>query len=218
MTNDVNNTAAKCISCTWNRRNNKKQQKLQLFSSAGSLDFVAIDILRALPKTERGNEYTVEITNRYSKLSTAIPTTKITTTTNANIFMERWLANLGILYTELMDNRSQFTSKCFATLCKELGFKTVTTTVYRPQVYGQVERFNAETISRLRHYVGENPQEWDTFGFPLMYAYNVQVHRTTKLPPSNLEITQLPPGHAAIARPMPPDVSETSHLSPLDFG
>lgn len=48
--------------------------------------------------------------------------------------------------------------------------------------------------------------------FPLTYAYNVQVHRTTMLLPFNLAITLPPPGPVAIARPASPDVGEIGSL------
>lgn len=44
--------------------------------------------------------------------------------------------------------------------------------------------------------------------FPLTYAYNVEVHSTKKLFSFILSTTRLPHGSIAIARPMPPDVSE----------
>lgn len=54
----------------------------------------------------------------------------------------------------------------------------------------------------------QNTKDWDTFLFPFIYAYTVQVYQTTKLPRFSLEVTLLPPGPIAIVCPMPPDVVE----------
>lgn len=44
--------------------------------------------------------------------------------------------------------------------------------------------------------------------FPLMYGYDVQLHRTTKFSAFSLAVTRLPPGITDIARPVPQDVDK----------
>lgn len=80
----------------------------------------------------------------------------------------------------------------------------MTTTEYHQQADGQLERFNASMISRLRYYVAEHQKDWATFDFPLTYTYNVQVHRAKKVPPFSLAINRLPPRRTAIAGPIAP--------------
>lgn len=60
-------------------------------------------------------------------------------------------------------------------------------------------------ISRIRHYVTEHQNEWDTFIFSLTYACNITVPRTTKLALLSLAVTPVPHG-SIVARPMTPDV------------
>lgn len=69
MTNNVYTTVARCLLRTRNRRPNKKESKLRLFSPVYSLDFVAIDLLGYLPKSKEGNKYIAEIMYRYLKLA-----------------------------------------------------------------------------------------------------------------------------------------------------
>lgn len=110
MANDVYNTVSKCMSCTRNRQTNKKRRKLRPFPPAGLLDFIAIEILGSLPKTEGGTNYIVVITVHYSMLIKAIPTAKTTATGIGNNFMEHWVANFGIPFTVMTDNEPQFSS------------------------------------------------------------------------------------------------------------
>lgn len=81
-----------------------------------------------------------------------------------------------------------------------------TTTKYYPQANRLVKRFNVTMILIMRLYVIKIPKVWATSVFPLMYAYNVQVHRTTIPPPFTLAINRLRQRLTAIARLMPPDV------------
>lgn len=54
----------------------KHQRQLGLFSPAGTLELVAIDILGSLTVTKEGNMLVVTIMDSYSKLKKAIPTAK----------------------------------------------------------------------------------------------------------------------------------------------
>lgn len=96
------------MSCTLIRRDNTKRRKIRLFTPAGAVDFVTIDMLGPLPETESGHKYVVVITNGYSKLTKAIKTTRTTATKIVNIFKEHGVLNLGILSTVLMDNGPNF--------------------------------------------------------------------------------------------------------------
>lgn len=139
----------------------------------------------------------------------AIQTARTTTTNIYNIFMKLWVANFKILCTVLIEKRPKFTSRLFSALCKELGVKKVTTSKYRLQDNEHVQQFKTAMAWRLPHYVVEQRDDWDKFVFPLTYAHNIQVHRTTKLPPLSLSITRLMPQPANRTRSMPKNVSET---------
>lgn len=77
---------------------------MRLLPPASHLDFVPVEILSPLFKTQGGNEYIVVIKNHYSKLSRAIPSEKTTAARIADIFMEHWMANVSIPFTLLTDN------------------------------------------------------------------------------------------------------------------
>lgn len=117
MANDENNTVDKCMSCSRNRRTKKEKKKLRLFPPVSPEDFVAIHIVGPLPKTEGGSKFIVIITGRYSKLTKDIPTAKATSTRIANIFMEHWLATLGVPLTKLTGNGPQFTFNFIVAHC-----------------------------------------------------------------------------------------------------
>lgn len=125
------------------------------------------------------------------------------------------MARFGILSKVLTDKGSQFASKFFAALCKELNVKMVATVEYQPQADRLVESFISTLISRLRHCVAEYQQDRDTFAFLLTLASYIDVYRTIRLPSFSLETTRLSVGPIGIACTMPPDVGEVD--SPLAY-
>ena len=193
MANDINNTVERCPSCLKHRPHPVHQRHLKLFPAKGPLEYIAIDILGPLPRTKTGRQYVVVITDRYSKLTRAVPTAKITAPVVAAVVLEHWVIPYGIPNHILSDNGSQFVSKFFSALCAFLGAKLTTTTAYHPQTNGQTERYNKTIITRLRHYVNDHQTDWDLFVQPLTYAYNSQVHRSTGESPFGLVLSRLPP-------------------------
>lgn len=87
MVNDMHRTTKDCELCASNQQTKKQQQKGRLFPAAEPLEFITIDILRPLPKTNSGNEEIVMVTDRFSKLTKAI-LTKTTARRVVIIFLE----------------------------------------------------------------------------------------------------------------------------------
>lgn len=85
IANDIYITVNGCLSCTRNHRTNKKQKKTTCFPPAGPFDLVTVDVLGSSPKTDGENRYIVEIKDRYSKFTKAIPTAKTTAIRIADI-------------------------------------------------------------------------------------------------------------------------------------
>lgn len=130
------------------------------------------------------------MTDRYTKLTKAIQTSKTNDTTVASIFLEHSVANYGIPFELLTKNGSQFVSKFFLAVCITLRVNYITNTEYYPQTNGQAERFNSTVISRLQHYVSVHQTHCDIFLLPLTYACNVHVYRPIKVFPCRFELTQ----------------------------
>lgn len=72
------------------------QCQLELFPPAGPLEFFAVHILGSLPRTKTRNQYVVIITDRYSKLTRALPTAKPTSTQVTHIpSMTLWFSSVS---------------------------------------------------------------------------------------------------------------------------
>ena len=218
MANDVYQMVKECRSCAAVRGTPFRHQKfLKLFPATGPMEFVAMDFLGPLPKSHSGKRHVLVITDRFTKLSRAIPLRDTNATTTALAFLEHWVFVYGAPTYLLTDRGANFTAKFFQAVCSSLGVKNLFTTAYHPQTNGQSERFNRTLISRLKHYVAEHQRDWDQYIYPLTYAYNMQVHKSTGTSPFNLVLTRHPPGIAVTTPSTGMDGVDASEPSPAQF-
>lgn len=96
LTNGIYISVAKCERCAKRKNQRRHRLKLKLLPATGPLEFVAMNILVSLPKTTQGNYYVHVITDRYSKFSVAIPTSKMTSSHRANLFLDYWIVSFAI--------------------------------------------------------------------------------------------------------------------------
>lgn len=85
-----------------------------------------MNIFGPLPKTKQGSQFVVVITDRYTKRTKAIPTTKNATTV-ARILLEHWVAYYAITSKLLTDNGSQIVSEIRVVMCGTLGVDNIST-------------------------------------------------------------------------------------------
>jgi hypothetical protein len=79
MCKEVRETVRYCAVCAKTRViERKKTSFLKLFPASGPIEFVAMDILFPLSKTEHGNRFLLFISDRFSKLTGKVPLRTIT--------------------------------------------------------------------------------------------------------------------------------------------
>ena len=194
MYKDVEETVRHCTVCAKNRVTERKRTSfLKLFPAEGPLEFVAMDILGPLPKTEHGNRFLLVITDRFSKLTRTVPLRTITALVVAKAFCDAWVFSYGPPRYLLTDNGTQFNAKFFLAVCRELGIAKIFTTAYHPQTNGQVERFNRTIINSLRGYVERRQGDWDEYTAAITFGYNCRVHSSLHLAPFELILSRPPP-------------------------
>lgn len=92
MISDVLLVAQNCHSCATTRGTIRKHHKyLKLIPAAGPLEFVAMDTLGPLLRTERGHQFVLIVTYWCSKLVCSEPLRATTATVVANTFLDHWL-------------------------------------------------------------------------------------------------------------------------------
>ena len=192
MAADIAKVSKECHACA-NERVKLRQHAspMKLFPASAPLEFVAIDILGPLnPASQDGNKFVLVITDRFSKLTRAIPMRTITALNVAKEFVQHWICAYGPPKYLLSDNGSQFTSKLFAFVCAQFGIKNLFTAAYHPQTNGQTERFNRTILAGIRSFCQDNLRTWSQYVGPLTYAYNTQVHSSTGVSPFDLVVSR----------------------------
>lgn len=115
------------------------------------------------------------MTNRYTKVSKATTTLKITSTQVANMFFNDRKIPCKIADTVLSGNGQEFTSKFFKSLSSYLATTKVTTTAFHPQTNCQVGIFSKTPISRVQSYIADNQKKWNIFVALLAYAHTYHI-------------------------------------------
>lgn len=140
MAADIDCIICNCTSCARSSTKYRHKRSMHLFSASGSLEFGAMDIVGPLPKTTQGIQHISVISDCYSKLARAVPTSRTTATHVANVSIDHFLISYSISKYELADNGTQFVGKLFATVCALFGGTHIATTAYYPQRNGQAKR------------------------------------------------------------------------------
>lgn len=82
-------TVCNCRPCAQDGKLRKRQRQIALFFPKGPIEYVVMVILGPLLRSKQSGQFAVVMTDRYTRLTKAIPTTKINTTKEAFIFLEQ---------------------------------------------------------------------------------------------------------------------------------
>jgi len=194
MAADAAHTVRECIPCSKNRLRLLKQAgAMRLFRAVKPLEDLAIDILGPLPKSTKGYTFILVITDRFTKLTQAVPLRSIKALDVSIALVNEWIFKYGAPKRLLSDNGSQFISDLFSRVCSMLYVRNALTMTYHPQTNGQTERFNRSLAAMLRCYVEDHPHDWCDYVRALTYAYNTSVHRGIDAAPFDLVLSRSPP-------------------------
>jgi hypothetical protein len=124
MAQDVAETVRECATCAKNIiKERARTSFLKLFPASEPLEYVSMDILGPLPKTQHGNRFLLVIKYHFSKLTRTVPLRTISALEVAKAFCEPWIFIYGPPRYLLTDNGAQFSAKFFLAVCRELGIE-----------------------------------------------------------------------------------------------
>lgn len=166
MAADVDYIGRSCASCARNQPKYRRRRKMYLFLASGPLRRIAMDFTGPISKTVQGNQNILVTTDRYSKLTVAIPASKTTAPLVASMFMDHWIVLYSVPKTLLTGGQTQFLSKFFAILCALLRVEHLTPAAYYSQTNNQTKLSSKTIFSYLPQYVAEHQLDWNTFVQP----------------------------------------------------
>ena len=177
----------KCVECAqYHRGKAPRQTPLQPFGAGEPFEVIAMDITGPHPRSSRGNEYIVTITDIFSKWCEAYPVRVHTAQVVAKILIDNFISRFGAPKRLLTDQGSEFESHLFQELCRRMEIEKIRTTPYKPSTNGCVERFHKTLNAMLGKIVQNNQRDWDDRLQSVMAAYRAAKHSSTGFSPNQL--------------------------------
>ncbi|KAM7308007.1 uncharacterized protein ISCGN_011642 [Ixodes scapularis] len=146
-------------------------------------EIVARDIAGPLPRSPRGNQYLLVVTDHFSKWVELYPLRKLVSERIWEKLLDTFL-RFGTPKCLVSDNASYFTSKVFVDSCLALNIKHKRTTPYHPQA-NITERVNRNLKSMLIA-LTERHRDWDENIVEMGFAIRTTVNRSTGFTPAFL--------------------------------
>lgn len=150
-----------------------------------------IDCVGPLPKTRSGNQFLLTLMCASTRFPEAIPLKKITTQAVIKVLI-RFFTFVGLPKLIQSDQGSNFTSRIFNQVMKELGIKHYLSSPYHPESQGCLERFHQTLKTMLKSYCYEFEKDWDEGVHLLLFAIRETTQESLGFSPFELIY-----GHAA---------------------
>uniref|UniRef100_A0A8C5WCE5 Gypsy retrotransposon integrase-like protein 1 n=1 Tax=Leptobrachium leishanense TaxID=445787 RepID=A0A8C5WCE5_9ANUR len=144
---------------------------------------LSMDFIVDLPPSRQHTTIFV-VVDRCTKMAHFIPAIGLPTAAQtATLFIREIFRLHGIPHSIVSDRGSQFTSRFWSQMCRSLKISRYLSSAFHPQSNGQTERTNQTLEQYLRCYATHLQDDWLDI-LPLAeFAYNNQVHSSTRLSP-----------------------------------
>ncbi|CAD7079666.1 unnamed protein product [Hermetia illucens] len=140
-----------------------------------------LDHVGPLPKTSRGNQYILGITDPFTKF-TVLKAVRSVNTQPVIRALNELTSYFGLPVT---DRGTAFTSHNFAEYCKLNGIQHIQTAVRTPRANGSIERIN-QTVCKCLRASCVSDSDWDTAIRDIQWTLNSNTNATTKYSPNDL--------------------------------
>ena len=185
MTSDVQKFVNTCNTCMKAKRAIKNTTIPMTLHSPAPFIFSEwnLDAIGPLPETPEGNKYIQVAMDRFSRFCVAYPTADLTAHRAAYEFVKNVVCQHGVPTSVQTDNGTSYTGKEFKEMCQKYNIKHITSSPYRPQSNGLVERNNKTIGNALRSYCMSNQETWDLYLPSIVFSMNNTENRSTGYSP-----------------------------------
>lgn len=192
---DAHEFVKSCTKCQMNKARNMKEAGLMNPVAPPMTKglTISIDFVGELPRTARGKDYIMVITDRFSRRVWYEPTRKtITAKQAAKIIFERVVRHQGLPDVIISDRDVRFKANIWKALWSLCDTKLAMTVSFRAQANGGTETNNRVMQDMLRAFVSETRSDWDIKLPALELAYNASHNESTGYSPFELDIGMQP--------------------------
>ena len=169
---DVRQWCAHCDPCSSRRGPQRKNRAaMGQYNVEAPLEMIAIDVLRPLPASTRGNKYLLIVQDYFTKWVEAYSLPNQEAVTVAGVLTQEFVSRFGVPMSIHSDQGWDFESAVFTEICLLLGVNKTCTTPLHLQSDGMVKRFNRAMKSQLSKFVDDRQDDWDQSVPLLLIAY-----------------------------------------------
>ena len=174
-----------CHSCKINKPSAIKYGLLEPIPpplSGRPFTHVILDFLGPLPSSY-GSSYILIAIDTLTKFAVTKATTSADALTVAKFLLNDVVTKYGFITYFSSDRGTHFDNELISTLCSQLKIVKQSSTAYRPQSQGLVERFNKTITILLRHYTNEDKKNWNPLVPFVTFSYNIHKQSSTTFSP-----------------------------------
>ncbi|XP_064467809.1 uncharacterized protein LOC135378652 [Ornithodoros turicata] len=184
MRQDVLRFTRSCPVCQKSKpRGGQPPGLLQPIVSQGPWQIVACDIMGPYPRSPRGNQYLLVITDHFTKWVELYPLRKLVSARIWDRLLDVF-SRFGFPDQLITDNASYFTSKVFVDTCSALSIRHKKTSPYHPQA-NITERVN-RNIKMMMVTLTSRHKDWDARLTEIGFATRTTENRSTGFTPAYL--------------------------------
>lgn len=143
---------------------------------------ISTDLIGPFPRSTKGNQYVLVVTDYFSKFSLTFPLRKATAQVVTRHIEEDVFLVFGVPKVMLCDNGPQYRSTLFKKLADSYAVKIRYNANYHPQA-NPTERVNQTLKTMIASYVSENHRHWDQKLAKISCAMRTARHETIKYSP-----------------------------------
>ncbi len=152
---------------------------------------ILIDCVGPLPKTKSGNSYLLTLMCVSTRFPEAIPLRSLKAYAIVKAIV-KFCTTFGRPKCIQSDQGTNFMSRVFATVMKQLNIKHQVSSAYHPQSQGAIERFHQTLKSMLCTFCVEHEEEWDEHIPLLLFAVRNTTQTSLGFSPSELVFVRGP--------------------------
>lgn len=184
---DVTEYIRSCKSCLEQKlvRGRTRESMIITDTPGEPYDKVSLDKVGKLPITHNGNRHILTMQDNVSKYCIAVPIPDLRATTIAHAEAANLFSQYGAPRCIVTDRGGGFISNVMKKLENLFKVKRMTTSGYRPQKKGSLERSHILITDYIKH-CATDYDDWDQLLPFAMFAYNTSVHEATNFTPYEL--------------------------------
>jgi len=211
---DIQTYIQNCRNCQLKKlvRRKTKQPMVLTDTPDAAFDKISMDIMGPLPTSHDGKTYILTIQDLLTKFSLAIPLENAGAIDVADAFVNEFISTFGAPKALLTDQGSHFINSLMKAIARRFRISKYTTTAYRPQTNGSIERSHHVLWEYLKQVITDK-RDWSSHLKLACFSYNTSVHEGTQYTPHELVFGKVArtPTHEVL----PEDISNESYTDYL---